>query len=264
MNFRVVLRRFVWLPLLITLVLLSACASAANTTGSGEKAGTATPAIQKTPTISKIQGTPAANGPVIHLPAGPITYVALGASDAVGMGADQPATQGYVPLLYNKLPAGSHLLNLGVSGIHLHGALTQELPIALSTSPNLITIWLVANDFVGGVTYNDYMTDLNTLLSQLHTQTHAAVVMANLPDLSLLPAFANDTAAQKAQMRQEIMHWNAGIAALANHYDVKLVDLYTQQSVLTSHPDYVSGDGFHPSALGYAQLANLFWQAIKG
>lgn len=202
--------------------------------------------------------------PKIHLPSGPITYVALGASDAVGVGSNQPATQGYVPLLFKQLPAGSHLLDLGISGIHLHEALTEELPIALSTSPQLVTIWLVANDFVAGVTYNDYIRDLQTLLAQLHTQTHAAIVMANLPDLSVVPFFANSTAAQKKQMHTTIAQWNAGIAALAARYSVTLVDLFGSNRQLTSHPEYISGDGFHPSTLGYAQLANLFWQAIQG
>jgi len=236
----------------IFVILLSACAS-----GTNSSAGTG--AIATT-----THGTPVLAAPKIHLPTGPITYVALGASDAVGVGSNQPATQGYVPLLFKRLPVGSHLVNLGISGIHLHGALTQELPIALSTSPQLITIWLVANDFVDGVTYSSYIRDLNTLLEQLHTRTHAAIVMANLPDLSKVPFFANSTAAQKAQMRATIEHWNAGTATLAARYEVTLVDLFGQQSQLTAHPEYISGDGFHPSALGYAELAKLFWQAIQG
>ncbi len=194
---------------------------------------------------------------------GPLTYVALGASDAVGVGSEQPASQGYVPLLAQHLPKGSHLVNLGISGIRLHAALSQELPIALATNPQLITIWLVANDFIGGVTYNTYLSDLNSLLEQLRAGTHARIVMANLPDLTLLPAFANLNATQKAHMLAGIKQWNAGIAQVASHYNVSLVDLFSQRSILTSHPQDVSGDGFHPSALGYIQLANDFWQAIS-
>jgi acyl-CoA thioesterase I len=244
--------RFTYLPLLIAVILLSSCAGGAT---SSTVTRPFTPGTQSTPVLSM---------PKIHLPSGPITYVALGASDAVGVGSNQPATQGYVPLLFKRLPAGSHLLDLGISGIHLHEALTEELPVALSTSPQLVTIWLVANDFVAGVTYNNYIRDLQTLLAQLHTQTHAAIVMANLPDLSAVPFFASSTAAQKKQMHSTIAQWNAGIATLAARYGVTLVDLFGSNSQLTSHPEYISGDGFHPSTLGYAQLAKLFWQAIQG
>lgn len=194
----------------------------------------------------------------------PLVYVALGASDAVGVGSDTPVSQGYVPLLAERLPRGSHALDLGVSGIHLREALTAELPLALSTSPDLITIWLVANDFIGGVAYSEYMQDLAALLSQLHSGTHARIFMANLPDLTRLPAFAGDTADQKAAMLAEIVRWNAGIAQQAARYGVTLVDLFKHGSEITAHPEYISGDGFHPSPAGYARLADVFWQAING
>ncbi len=195
-------------------------------------------------------------------PGRPLVYVALGASDAVGVGSDTPDSQGYVPLLAAHLPKGSRALNLGVNGIHLREALTTELPLALSTSPNLITAWLVANDFIGGVTYNDYMQDLSTLLSQLRNGTRASIFIANLPDLTRLPAFSSNTAAQKAQMLKEIERWDAGIAQQAARYGVTLVDLLKRGSDITAHPEYISSDGFHPSPAGYAQLANIFWQAI--
>ncbi len=65
-------------------------------------------------------------------------------------------------------------------------------------------------------------------------------------------------------MLRAIQRWNAGIAQLAKVYGVVLVDLLIHGSELTAHPEYVSFDGFHPSPSGYAQLANYFWQAIKG
>jgi lysophospholipase L1-like esterase len=146
----------------------------------------------------------------------------------------------------------------------LHEALSQELPLALSTSPNLVTIWLVANDFIAGVTYDQYFHDLNFLLQELQKGTHARVVMANLPDLTRLPAFSNETAMQKTQMIVAIQHWNKEIALLAKQYSVALVDLFSQGSQITAHPEFISGDGFHPSPSGYVQLANYFWRVIEG
>lgn len=193
----------------------------------------------------------------------PITYVALGASDAVGVGSKIPASQGYVPLIAAHLPNGSHALNLGVSGILLHEALSRELPRVLSASPQLITIWLVANDFIDSVSYQSYIGDLNSLLSQLHTKTRARIVMANLPDITRLPALHNEASAQKALILQAIKQWDRGIAQVAARYDVTLVDLLRDGSELTDHPEYISNDGFHPSARGYTRLASLFWQAIQ-
>lgn len=244
-------RLFASIPALLLLLLISACANGASGSGVG--------------TVH----TPVATSNTIHTPtpylfSHPVVYVALGASDAVGVGSNEPGAQGYVPLLAARLPKGSHAINLGVSGIHLHEALSAELPLALTTAPDLITIWLVANDFVAGVRYDDYIHDLNSLLQQIHTTTHARTVMANLPDLTLLPAFANRASAQKAVMRQAIQHWNAGIAATATRYGVLVIDLFSHYAQLTAHPEYISADGFHPSPAGYVQLANFFWQAIQG
>lgn len=254
MNARIVKKasRFFWIPLLLVVILLSIACSSGGTTSSNSPSTTQ----------PKATGT---RSPVrVHLASGPITYVAMGASDAVGVGSNQPGAQGYVPLVATHLPRGSHLVNLGISGIRLHEALSKELPIALSTSPELVTVWLVANDFVGGVTYEAYMHDLNTLLAQLHTHTHAGLVIANLPDLTRLPAFSSLSFTQKEQMLVQIKRWNTGIATAAAHYDVSLADLFSHGSELTAHPEYISGDGFHPSPRGYMRLANIFWAAIEG
>src|SRR5260370_23102111 len=159
-------------------------------------------------TTSHSQAGPTTQLTAIPLPTGPVTYVALGASDAVGVGSNFPGSQGYVPLIAAHLPNGSHMINLGISGIHLHEALTDEFPLALTTSPNLVTIWLVANDFVAGVTYSDYVHNLNMLLQQLHIGTHARIAIPNLPDLTRVPAFANESSTHRSPMLLAIHRCN--------------------------------------------------------
>jgi lysophospholipase L1-like esterase len=36
------------------------------------------------------------------------------------------------------------------------------------------------------------------------------------------------------------------------------VDLYAHWREVAEHPEYVAADGFHPSAEGYARLAEIF------
>jgi len=198
-----------------------------------------------------------------------VVYVALGASDAAGVGASDPNRTAYVPLLIARLPKGSSALNLGISGETLHGALADELPQAIAQQPTLITVWLVGNDFKGCVPLSQYGADLNTLLTQLQTKTHAKVYVANAPDFSALPAVQQQAAeagafcgvgASQAAIRGLAQQWNTVIdASVANHGDT-LVDLF--HSDLTTHPDYIYTDGFHPSDKGYLALANLFWAQI--
>jgi lysophospholipase L1-like esterase len=199
----------------------------------------------------------------------PLIYTAIGASDALGVGTDNPATEGYVPRLIARLPKGSLALNVGVSGILLHDALQQELPQAIAFHPTLITIWLVGNDFRECTPLNQYAADLNTLLAQLAAKTSARVFVANTPDMSLLPYFAQDhgigggecvEGASTAQVRALALQWNSVIDPIILQHGDVLVDLY--HTDLASHPNYVSSDGFHPSSAGYAQLADLFWASI--
>ncbi len=235
------------LALLLTVTLVG-CGSSGATAQS--------PQSQATPT------TTASTAP-------PVTYVAIGASDALGVGASDPATQGYVPRIIARLPKGSAALNVGVSGILLHDAVQQELPQAIAFHPTLITVWLVGNDFRQCTPLTQYAADLNTLLTQLQTQTHAKVFVADTPDMSLLPYFAQEhgagggacvAGASAAQIHAMAQQWNAVMDPIILSHGAVLVDLY--HSDLAAHPEYVSNDGFHPSSLGYEQLANYFWAAI--
>jgi acyl-CoA thioesterase I len=239
-------RSRIWraLPLLGVLLVVAGC-------GSGKTS----------PTGARATPTPTVRAAIV--------YVALGASDALGVGAGNPNTEGYIPLLIARLPARSQALNLGVSGIELHDALARELPQALATQPTLVTVWLSGNDFRDCVPLAQYGADLDRLLTQLHDQTHAQVFVANLPDMSQLPYFKQGApnggacveGASADAVRTLVGQWNSVInAAVAKHGDV-LVDLF--RSTLAGHPNLVASDGFHPSSQGYAILADLFWQQIS-
>src|SRR3954447_6804124 len=76
----------------------------------------------------------------------PAVYAALGASDTVGVGANNPDEEGWVPLVHASLPAGTQLLNLGISGAILADMLRQELPPALDARPRWVTLWTGVND----------------------------------------------------------------------------------------------------------------------
>jgi lysophospholipase L1-like esterase len=56
------------------------------------------------------------------------------------------------------------------------------------------------------------------------------------------------------------MRWNQVIATVVQRHHAVLVDLF--QAGLAGHPEYISGDGFHPSDAGYKRLADLFWAQI--
>jgi acyl-CoA thioesterase-1 len=183
-----------------------------------------------------------------------ISYVALGASDSVGVGAGSPDQDSWPAVLHRKLPGGSRLVNLGVSGSLIQQALDQQLPIAVESDPDLVTVWLAVNDYGARVPLPRYASDLDLLLKTLRDQTRATVLVGNVPDLSQLPVAA------RFDLR-DIPRWNTAISELATRHGAILVDLRAAWNEVAQHPEYISSDGFHPSTTGYQRLAGLFYEA---
>lgn len=189
-----------------------------------------------------------------------LTYVAIGASDAFGVGTDDPASESWPTQLADELGPGVHLVNLGIPGEQISDTLANELPVALDERPDVITVWLGVNDFVAHVAPGDFARQLEALLATLRQRTHARIAVGNLPDLTLLPAFANQ---DPYALRAQVQLWNADVAAVCARQGVALVDLYSGWAELANHPEYISSDGFHPSALGARRLADLFAASLR-
>ena len=116
-----------------------------------------------------------------------LVYVALGASDSVGVGAANPPEEGWVPRFQQRLPAETRLVNLGVNGSTLAQALEQSLPVALDAQPDVVTVWLAVNDFNARVSLDQYERDLDRLLGALAEAQPRRILVANLPDLTRVP-----------------------------------------------------------------------------
>jgi lysophospholipase L1-like esterase len=191
--------------------------------------------------------------------AAPATYVALGASDAVGTGAARPAQEGWAPLVHAGLPAGARFVNLGVGGATLGDVLRGQLPVALDADPRWVTIWPGPNDLRNGVPLATFAAQLDTLLGRLRgADGEATIVVVNLPDLRSVPAYAGGLdERRREQLDARVRDWNAAIAAAAARHGAVVVDLYDKWSELAGHPEWISADGFHPSSAGYRRLAEL-------
>ncbi len=188
----------------------------------------------------------------------PLTYVAIGASDAVGVGASDPEVEGWVPRFAARLGANARVVNLGVSGSTLAQALDEQLGPALDAQPDVVTVWLAVNDLNARVSLNSYAADLDTLLGELEV-THARVLVGNVPDLGGLAAYRG---LDPAPLQAEADRWNAVIADTVGRHGATLVDLHAHWREIVDHPEFLSADGFHPSTPGYQALADVFAEAL--
>lgn len=214
--------------------------------------------------------------------------MAVGASETVGTGADKPATEGWPRVLADKLGEGGRQVtftSLGFGGATVADALASSVPKAEQLAPNLVTVWLNANDLIrefalpGGAPFEQKLGDL---VRRLRRGGATMVLLANTPALDRLPAYLDclDAAGSRcllpAGFRRlvpqpdvvvaKVDAYNQAIAAVAQREGAVLVDLHAASLAARAagnEAGLVSSDGFHPSTAGHAAVAATFAEAAE-
>ena len=187
-------------------------------------------------------------------------YLALGASDATGVGA-LPLTKGYVYLIAQELDrqiSGVFLINLGVPGARIDLVNDQvRLAKQLGTKADVVTLWTGVNDMVNGDDPKQFQERLRALLAMLKADVARVIVVANLPDLTQLPRFRAIPHPTVTPAR--IDAFNAAIAEATRSAGGTLVDLHAT----AVRDDLVFDvDGFHPNNEGHREIARQVLQGL--
>lgn len=226
---------------------------------------TPTASASPTPTLRAVSApTPSPTLRTTPMPAtAPLRYVAIGASDTVGVGATDPATKSWPALLHRRMPAGTAYVNLGVGGSTVAQAIVQQLPEARQQrEADVITVWLAVNDMNRGIDPLGYRNDLGRLLDGLLSATaRARIFVGTVPDLTLVPAYAQ---VEGAALAARIAAYNEAVrdVARARPERVVVVDLFSGSDVITREA-VVAPDGFHPSDRGYELIAERFADTLR-
>jgi lysophospholipase L1-like esterase len=237
--------------LFLFFAILASCGPAPRTTAASSapaasRAATVSPTTTPTPTPT---ASPA------------VRYVAIGASDTVGIGATDPATGSWPARVASLLPPGSAFVNVGVSGSIAIQAKDAQLPGAVAQKPTVVSIWLAVNDMNATIQPASYKEALAAIVDGLVARTDAKIFIGNVPDIRGVPAYKD---VDKNALLQQITAYNDAIAQIVKSSigRVFLVDLFTGSAELVSTIT-VSGDGFHPSDEGYKLIADRFAAAMR-
>jgi len=242
-------------------VLTMICAAFA---GACSAAPAAQPAQTRGPSASpsNAAASPTATAAATPSASPGVRYVAIGASDTVGVGASDPTNGSWPAIIAARLPVGSPpYTNLGVSGSLALQAVTQQLPGAIAQKPTVVSVWLAVNDLNATIEPASFADSLRQIVDGLVQKTGATIFVGDVPDLRAVPVYAG---ADKARLFAGIQAYNEAIAAIAarNPTRVKVVDLFTGSAALVS-TGTVSQDGFHPSDEGYQLIAERFASAMR-
>ena len=191
---------------------------------------------------------------------GPIVYVALGDSTGAGVGARDG---GYVARLFTRIlerRPGSKLSNLCVSGATTADLVRGQLDRGVALKPDLVTVGIGINDIGHGLTIEQFSKNYEQIISTLKQETHARIVVTNLPDISTAPRIPGS---MRNEYQRQIVQFSERLQQIANRHGVTIFDIHTvTKAELPSHPEYFSGDGFHPSDKGYELWASEMWPTV--
>lgn len=190
---------------------------------------------------------------------GEIDYTALGASDAVGIGAI-PINRGYVFRIKDRLEAQNQnvrLVNLGIPGGQADDIQKIADIVVPGAQPELVTLWTGANDLIDGDNPEEFERELEDILERLDESTEAFVVIGDLPDLTRLPRFVDRPS--RVVTRERVDAFNAVIMRQADRFDVPIARL-SELDMLNELTSDI--DGFHPNNLGHRMIGDKFLEVI--
>ena len=166
-------------------------------------------------------------------------------------------------------------LGLGIPANFIDG----ELPF-IQTNGSLVTIFAGGNDVrtvgsaiqagLAGSDVNAYIlnqssqfgADLNTLVNGVKAKSPSArIIVLNLPNLAGTPFASGYALADKQVLQTIAVSFSAQINGFSTR-GASVVDLMCDPNMY--QPSIFSSDGFHPNDQGYAYLAGLVYNLVKG
>jgi lysophospholipase L1-like esterase len=219
-------------------------------------------------------------GPPVTPVTKPVTYVAIGSSDAVGIGITDPLVDAWPQLFYRRaLPLSTVYVNLASAQSTAAQAVRDQLPEALSLSPGIVTIELGSTDVFDGVPATTFGSELRLMIDALRSRAATRVLVGNVPPLSELPAYRACLGVSSATgpaftcpsptpiptaLDAEVATYNAVISTEVAATDVTLVNLHVAGEAAERNgtaASLVSSDGVDLSTLGQAEFAKAFADA---
>ena len=198
----------------------------------------------------------------------------MGASETVGVGADDPSTQAWPRVLQRRALPATRLVDVGVSGATVGDALATQLPRALAADPDVVTVWLAVNDTLSLVPVGAYEAELERLVHALRRGGRTTVLVGNVPPLDRLPAYRACLPGSTVTEVRCVLPvvpgrlrcgagWPTSMPPSPGSYSREgavLVDLSARRDLSRLTAD----DGFHPSTRGHRVVARAFARALPG
>lgn len=191
-----------------------------------------------------------------------LRYLPLGDSYTIGTGAsEEQAWPKLLTLHLNEKGIGCRLLaNPARNGYSSLDLIREELPLAARLQPDFVTLLIGVNDWVRGVTKEEYSKNLTYILDSLQkiVKSKKHILLVTIPDFGVTPYGKNFSNGR--EIRKGIAEFNTIIKEQAALRGLFVADVFAVSQKMGEDPALVSRDGLHPSAKGYASWEEVILQ----
>ncbi len=190
-------------------------------------------------------------------------YVALGDSYTIGTSVSE--AECWPNQLVDRLADLEVELvdNLGVNGYTSVDVIDEELPRLARLNPELVSLQIGVNDVVQGVPDDRYGASvsqiLDTILESLPADRAFAIAT---PDYTVTPQGAAYGVPEL--QRAGILHVNEILRGACEQRGIAFVpDIFEISAAAAADPQFVSGDGLHPSGAQYARWVDAIEPIVR-
>jgi len=157
-------------------------------------------------------GSKKGKGPASAPSTGPaITVLALGGSATEGDGVRDRFRDAWPYLVFETaFPRSTIFVNGALDDATLQHAITTQTPLAAQLKPDLVEVWLGADDVTSGTPISQFRSELHQLLGLLQSSGVRRILVADLPR-----ALGN-IAPYNAAIHAEVAAAHAELVSLAN------------------------------------------------
>ncbi len=171
------------------------------------------------------------------------TVVSIGGSATEGDGLRNRLQEAWPYLVFrNALPISTVFVNAALDDATATHALTLQVPVATELKPDLVEVWLGADDVAAATPIPTFTTALTELVTRLRVSTETRVLVADLP-----ASFGTRAAPYNTAIRSVVVTTGAELVSLAN-------------ASVTLAPE--KGFAAQPDAAGHRALAAAFEKVI--
>ena len=194
-----------------------------------------------------------------------VRYVAIGDSYSIGEGAS-PNESWPARLTRHLNGQGLHIdlvANPSRTGWTTQQAIDRELPVMVNAGPNFATLQIGVNDWVQGVTIEDFRKRfvllVDRMLEVLGKKDRLLIV--TIPDFGVTPTGARY--ARGRDISEGISAFNKIITEESQKRKLVVVDVFPLSKQMKDDGSLIAPDGLHPSAKEYAEWEKVIFPAAQ-